>query len=211
MGGRPGKPRERLCKIRPKFPQNTCFFLASPARVVIMSFWDTADIKGPAHKLPNFWSNICLRITSSVNQDFLTFAAFDTLITKRDFRESLKPKHGWKIIAQISMCQTPYTLHLKVTRWKKIGFNFLNRMRDQISSFQPELLYSPFQWRSMMKKITSYSTPFCTFALKQPFSLSYNPALLKRPKKVLFVIFTQLNFFIGFLWNSAKTEMSQFQ
>ena len=45
-------------------------------------FGDAADIKGPARKLhKNLLSNICLRITSNVNQDCPTFDAFDTLMT----------------------------------------------------------------------------------------------------------------------------------
>ena len=63
------------------------------ARAVIMSFWDTADIKDPAHKLSNSWSNICLRIASNANQDFLTFTAFDTLMF---YLETLNTLYIWK-------------------------------------------------------------------------------------------------------------------
>ena len=99
-------------------------------------------------------------------------------------------KAAGNIIAQISVCQTqkpPHTLYSNVTRWKKIRFKSLNRMRDQIFLLSTQ---TPGTCNSVLVKIDKEEDNIiqCTFLylrFETTIFLCYNPALLKRPTKVI--------------------------
>ena len=123
-------------------------------------------------------------------QVFLTFTAFDTPMPLSDFTEFTKPKSEWKIKPHISVCQTrrhPHTKYMKVKMWKKIGFNSLNQRRDQIFLLS---IWTPGTCNPVPVKIDDEEDNFIQYTFlyirfKATVFLSYNPALLKRPKRIL--------------------------